>query len=70
MKEKIIQIEGMMCNHCVKHVTDALSKIEGVKSVDVSLEKKSATIKCDESVSDNLIKSVITEEGYEVTDIK
>ena len=70
MKEKVILIEGMMCKHCVKHVTDALSKIEGVKSVDVSLEKKTATIKCGDTVSDNLIKSVITEEGYEVTDIK
>ena len=38
-----LKIEGMMCQHCVKHVKNAL---EGAGAVDVvvSLEEKQATI--------------------------
>ena len=31
MKKKI-SIEGMSCSHCVNHVTNALSEIDGVKN--------------------------------------
>jgi len=39
MKETI-GIFGMTCMHCHKRVTDAIYKVNGVKSVDVSLEIK------------------------------
>jgi len=32
-----IKITGMSCEHCVKRVKEALSKIEGVKEVSVDL---------------------------------
>ena len=43
--EIAIKVEGMMCQHCVSHVKEALEKTEGVESAEVSLENKSATIK-------------------------
>ncbi len=43
--EIVIKVEGMMCQHCVSHVKEALEKTEGVESAEVSLENKSATIK-------------------------
>lgn len=42
-----IKIDGMACNHCVQSVKDTLSKIEGVKSVSVSLECGYAEIDTD-----------------------
>ena len=33
-----LKIEGMMCMHCVAHVKKALSEIDGVSNVEVSLE--------------------------------
>ncbi len=33
----------MTCDHCVRHVTDAISKVAGVKSVNVSLADGIAT---------------------------
>ena len=33
-----IKIDGMMCEHCVKAVTKALSGIDGVTVLSVSLE--------------------------------
>lgn len=41
MKTITLSIDGMMCQHCVAHVTKALSAIEGVTPV-VNLEKKNA----------------------------
>ena len=36
-----LHIEGMSCGHCVKHATEALKAVKGVKSAEVSLENKS-----------------------------
>lgn len=67
--EREITIEGMSCQHCVKAATKALSSIEGVSDVKVDLETKKAVFTADESVTDDMIKEVISEEGYEVTEI-
>ena len=61
-----LKIEGMMCQHCQKHVNDALSKMEGVVSVDVNLEAKTATVEADHEISREEFKKVIEEAGYEL----
>ena len=40
--EKVLNIEGMVCGMCVKHVDKALRDIQGIKDVAVHLESKSA----------------------------
>lgn len=67
MEKKII-IEGMSCNHCVSHVKEALSSIEGVESVDVSLEGKYALVNVN-NVEDDKLKEAIEDEGYDVVEI-
>ena len=67
---KILTIEGMMCSHCVSHVEEALKKINGVMEVAVNLETKTAKVISDIEISDNVFKEVISEEGYEVTNIE
>ncbi len=69
MKKTII-INGMMCTHCVTHVTEALSRLDGVKNVDVSLEDKSAKILSDKEISDEQIIASISDAGYSVESIK
>lgn len=66
MKKKIL-IEGMQCGHCTAHVKEALEGL-GVSSVEVSLEGKYALVDSDKSNEE--LKSVIEEEGYEVTKIE
>ena len=63
-------IEGMMCMHCVKHVHDALAAIDGVTEADVSLENKSAVVKSEKEISDDVLRAAVTEAGYEVTAIE
>lgn len=66
--EKIINIEGMMCNHCVSHVKEALESIKGVKEVEVSLKDNNAKIVSDKEIKDKEIKKVIEKAGYKVID--
>lgn len=59
MMEYKLQIEGMSCMHCVAHVKEALSKVKGVKKVDVSLENKEAVVEAkDKTTKEELIKAV------------
>tara|TARA_R110001599_G_scaffold1889_4_gene9764 strand:+ start:203422 stop:205929 length:2508 start_codon:yes stop_codon:yes gene_type:complete len=44
------QITGMSCNGCKNHVTEALSEIENVQKVSVSLDKEAAEIEMSEHV--------------------
>lgn len=44
------QINGMSCNGCKSHVTEALSKIKNVQNVSVSLEEGTAEIQMSEHV--------------------
>lgn len=67
-KMKKVNIEGMMCGHCVAHVEKALKGIEGIGDVKVSLEDKCAEITG--NVSDEDIKRAVTDAGYEVTGIE
>ncbi len=66
---KILKIEGMMCAHCVAHVTKALSSVAGVKNVDVNLKKKTATVECTEEIANETLIEAVTEAGYEVKKI-
>ena len=67
--KKTLKIEGMMCQHCVAHVTKALSGIAGVESVEVNLKKKTATVQLNEDIANEIFISAITEAGYEVKKI-
>ncbi len=69
MKKTMI-IEGMMCAHCTGRVQKALEEIEGVESVSMSLENKSAELTLGGEVTDEVLKEAVTQAGYEVTEIK
>jgi len=61
-----IKVKGMSCQHCVASVTKALSGIEGISDVQVSLEKGEATFKENNPVPEQTIKDAIAKIGFEV----
>ncbi|MBQ8428774.1 MAG: heavy metal translocating P-type ATPase [Clostridia bacterium] len=67
--KKILKIEGMMCQHCVAHVTKALQGVDGVESVEVNLKKKTAEVVLAKEVSHETLIAAIVEAGYEVKKI-
>lgn len=69
MSEKTLSVQGMMCDHCVAHVTKALQGVAGVSNVEVSLADKSAKLEATPEVSDEALKAAVADAGYEVVDI-
>lgn len=63
---KELKVEGMMCDHCKKHVTNALSKMEGVTEVQVDLEAKTATVTMEREIPIEEFSKVIEDAGYEL----
>jgi len=62
--EKVLKVEGMMCEHCVKHVKEALEGVDGVLSAQVVLKKKRATVTLGKDVADETLLSAVTAAGY------
>ena len=62
----IMQIEGMSCNNCVRHVREALEAVAGVKSVEVNLDSKSAAVEHGDDVSLTTLGEAVVEAGYEI----
>ena len=67
---KTMKIEGMMCSHCTGRVEKALSAIDGVDKVEMSLEDKSAVLSLSKEVDDKVLTDAVTEAGYEVVSVK
>ncbi|MHB9291838.1 putative copper chaperone [Hollandina sp. SP2] len=61
-----LKIEGMSCEHCVKHVKEALEAIDGVTSANVKLKEKSAVVEHGDAVGLETLKAAVVEAGYEV----
>lgn len=67
---RTIQIEGMACGHCTARVEKALQETAGVTAVSVSLEEKQAVVTVEDGVSDDTLKQVVTDAGYDVVEIR
>jgi len=67
--KKTIAIEGMTCQNCVKHVTEALESVAGAGAVAVDLDKKSAEVEAAGAVDDDALKNAVTRAGYTVISI-
>ena len=66
MDKIVINVEGMMCMHCVKHVEDACKKVSGVLDAKASLDDKNVTVSYEGSINkEDIVKNII-DAGYEV----
>lgn len=67
IETKVLQVEGMACEHCVSAITKALSALDGVKKVNVSLSEKTAIVeyKPKKCTIENII-TAIEEQGFDV----
>ncbi len=68
--KKEIRIEGMSCEHCVKRVRKVLSELEGVKNIEIELESGIVKLESGSSVSDDVLKEVIEDAGYDVVSVE
>lgn len=69
MMKKTMIVDGMMCQNCVRHVKKALESIDGVVSVSVDLDSKTAEIEMKQEIDDKILLDAVKEEGYEPLEI-
>ncbi len=69
MKKKIM-IKGMTCGHCSARVEKTLKEQEAVKSVRVDLKGENAVVELSADLSDETIKELIDDAGYDVIGIE
>ena len=60
-----ISVKGMMCPHCEMHVKKALEAVDGISAVSASHETETVTFETAKPVDESLIKSAVTDAGYE-----
>ena len=57
-------VAGMTCAHCVDSVTDEVTELAGVRSVDVVLDSGRLTVTSDSPLGDDLVGEAVAEAGY------
>jgi copper chaperone CopZ len=60
-----LRITGMTCQNCVRHVEGALRQQAGVVRAEVNLQRGTAIIDHDETVSTAELCALLSEAGYE-----
>ena len=58
------QVEGMTCGHCVASVTEELTELPGVASVEVELETGRVTVTSSTELQRSDVETAVTEAGY------
>ena len=68
--EKTMKINGMMCTHCQARVKKTLEKIEGVREAVVDFTAGTAIVKLDVEVADEVLKTAVEDQDYEVVSVE
>jgi copper chaperone CopZ len=63
--ETVLSVEGMSCEHCERHVKNALEEINGVQSAKASHVEKKVVIEHENDVNIEELIAAIVEVGYE-----
>lgn len=66
MSTVTVTVTGMTCGHCASSVREELSRIPGVKAVDVDLASGQVSIVSDGPVDADAIKHAVDEAGYQL----
>ncbi len=59
-------VTGMTCGHCVASVTEEVTEISGVESVEVDLPSGAVTITSAEPLDDDAVRAAVQEAGYQL----
>ncbi|MDO4690636.1 MAG: heavy metal-associated domain-containing protein [Fusobacterium sp.] len=62
--KKVLKIDGMGCEHCIKSVRDALSTLDNLNIIEVKLGEAIIEIKEEKQITK--VKEVLEDAGYEV----
>ncbi len=64
MSTETYNVPDISCDHCVQAITGAVSPLEGVDTVDVSVDDRTVTVVG--SFDDAAVRAAIDDAGYDV----
>ena len=67
MSQSSYTVDGMTCEHCVASVTEELSELPGVESVDVVLETGAVTVTSAGPLQRDDVDRAVREAGYQLS---
>ena len=66
MNTATYNVIGMTCGHCVTAVTEEVSRIPGVRNVEVDLSTGAVTVTSDAALDEAAVAAAVDEAGYEL----
>lgn len=60
------RVTGMTCDHCVRSITEEVSKLSGVTDVAVDLASGCVTVASDAPLDQQAVRAVVDEAGFEL----
>jgi len=66
MNTHVYSVPGVSCEHCVKAITTEVTKLAGVRTVDVDLVAKKVTIVANDEVADSALRAAIDDAGFDI----
>jgi copper chaperone len=71
MARATLNVPDISCEHCQKTITEALTPVEGVRTVKVDIPAKQVLVEYDESaVGVERMKEILQEEEYPVASVE
>jgi copper chaperone len=70
MATSVLNVPDISCEHCERTITNALTPVDGVRTVNVDIPAKQVRVDYDDHVVDvNKMKDVLQEEDYPVESV-
>jgi copper chaperone len=66
MAETTYSVQGMTCGHCASAVTEEITRIDGVRRVDVNVASGSVVVTSEQPVDRDAVAAAVTEAGYQL----
>jgi copper chaperone len=64
MIETTLNVGGMTCGACVRHVSHALTDIDGIEKVDVNLRDRKVFVRHQAHIDASVLTGAIEDAGY------
>lgn len=65
MTETQLNVKGMSCPSCIRHINQALTEIDGVAQVEVRLREGRVLVQHAADIDPSALRGAIEEAGYE-----
>ncbi|MFC8094869.1 heavy-metal-associated domain-containing protein [Streptomyces sp. NPDC057301] len=66
MVQKVYDVKGMTCAHCVQAVSSELNGLFGVEDVQVDLPSGKVTVTSEQPLNPTAVAAAVDEAGYEL----